>query len=36
MTPEEKKLLIDRQVEKSHHFIRQSEEMMKLGLYGEL
>lgn len=31
MTPEEKKLLIDRQVEKSHHFIRQSEEMMKLG-----
>ena len=31
MTPEEKKLLIDRQVEKAHHFIRQSEEMMTLG-----
>ena len=31
MNQEEKQLLINRQVEKSHHFIRQSEEMMTLG-----
>ena len=31
MNQEEKQLLINRQVEKAHHFIRQSEEMMKLG-----
>ncbi len=31
MKQDEKRLLINRQVEKAHHFIRQSEEMMKLG-----
>ena len=31
MNQGEKQLLINRQVEKSHHFIRQSEEMMTLG-----
>lgn len=31
MNQEEKQLLINLQVEKSHHFIRQSEEMMTLG-----
>jgi uncharacterized protein (UPF0332 family) len=31
MTPEERKILVDRQVEKSKHFLAQADEMMSLG-----
>lgn len=31
MTPEERKILVDRQVEKSNHFLAQADEMMSLG-----